>query len=71
MAVCLSAGMPMPVSATVKCSIASRRRRDSGAHLQAHLALLGELDGVAHQVDHDLPQPAVVADDQVRARRDG
>ena len=34
-------------------------------HAHDHLALLGELDGVAHQVEQDLPQPAGVADQGV------
>ena len=64
-----SSGMPIPVSLTAKCkSDVCRRtvRRD----LQAHFSLLGELDGVADQIDHDLAEAVVIADDGA-ARRDG
>ena len=27
------------------------------SHIQAHMAVLGELDGIAHQVGHDLLNP--------------
>ena len=70
---CLSGGMPMPVSLTAKCRQTSSLRpatRCSTSH--HHLAALGELDGVADQVDDDLPQPARVADQgvgHVRRRR--
>ena len=63
MALALLGGMPMPVSRTVNCSA---RRPSSGWLLSArrasdHFALLGELDGVADQVDEDLAQAARVA----------
>ena len=65
MAACLSAGMPMPVSLTQKCSAASVGDSDSARTSSTTSPLLGELEGVAHQVDDDLPQPAVVAHQQV------
>ena len=34
--------------------------------LQDHLAALGEFDGVVDEIDHNLPQPMVVADDPAR-----
>ena len=56
----------MPVSRTAKCSQTSAVRRTAIAvDVDHHLALLGELDGVADQVDDDLPQPARVADQHV------
>ena len=62
----LLGGMPMPVSLTAKC----RHDRSSPAELPTldrddHLALLGELDGVADQVDDDLAQPARIADQRI------
>ena len=63
---CLSGGMPMPVSLTVKRSSTSLRRGVAGdLHAHDHLALLGELDGVADQVEQHLAQPAGVADQGV------
>ena len=60
-----SAGMPMPVSAIREAEDdpvnAGLLQRDS----DDDLALLGELDGVADQVDQDLAQPAGVADQRV------
>ena len=48
-----------------------RRRAASSATVHDDLAALGELDGVADQVDQDLPQPAGVADQRVgHVRRD-
>ena len=64
---CLSRGMPMPVSRTVN----RRPTSPSGAavagdfHAHDHLPGVGELDGVADQVEQDLPQPAGVADQGV------
>ena len=60
----------MPVSVTEKCRSACRRRwRDpSRASPTTTSPALGELDGVADQVDEHLPQPARVADDTGRAR---
>jgi hypothetical protein len=37
-----------------------------GFHAHDHLALVGELEGVGHQVEQHLPQPARVADQGVR-----
>ena len=45
-----------------------RRRRKGAAidfHADVHLSFLGELDGVAHEVEQHLPQPARVADQGV------
>ena len=54
----LLGGMPMPVSRTAKCSPTSSAV-DVAARRSTHdLAALGELDGVADQVDQDLAQPA-------------
>ena len=57
--------MPMPVSRTAKCSSTSLRRWRRG-HREHHLALLGELDRIAEQVEQDLPQPRHVAADAGR-----
>ena len=59
----LSAGMPMPVSRDREVQQRSHlaRRRRAGVRLDAttdDLAALGELDGVADEVDDDLAQPA-------------
>ena len=63
---CLSRGMPMPVSLhrevqqqIAVLDAAPRRRRATTS------PALGELDGVADQVDEHLPQPARVADERV------
>ena len=68
-----SAGMPMPVSRT---SIASAQRSGpdpfvSGRPetLSSTSPLLGELDRVRQQVEHDLPEAAQVADDRPAAAR--
>ena len=47
--------MPMPVSETVN----STQSAPVGhlAHPQRHLALLGELAGIAQEIEQDLPQP--------------
>ena len=52
---CCSAVMPMPVSET-DSSIQSRPFADP-ARPQRDLALLGELAGVAQEIEQDLPQP--------------
>ena len=63
---CLSAGMPMPVSVTAKCSIEPVAGARVFATLDQDVALLGELDGVADEVDEHLPEPHRVADDAGR-----
>ena len=61
-----SAGMPIPVSATAKRRMTLLARRVSSRPTDDDdLAALGELDGVADQVDQDLAQPAGVADQSV------
>ena len=74
---CLSRGMPMPVSRIAKCNTCDGRDPGTdgpgsvavGSHAgldpDDDLALLGELDGVADEVEQDLPQPAGVADQGV------
>ena len=53
------AGMPMPVSVTAKCSVAPRRAHVSRrSHAQHDFALVGELDGVAQNVQQHLPEPS-------------
>ena len=54
MTVCLSAGMPMPVSLTTKCRRFGRRYRIQ-CHRQGHFAAFGKFKCVAHQVHHNLP----------------
>ena len=61
----------MPVSRTVNCSrqgfsadIVRGSQSHSLANAEDDLALLGELHGVAEQVDQDLPQARHVADDR-------
>ena len=58
-------GMPIPVSATVKCSSDVVSRWDSRVTSRLTSPVLGELDGVADQVDDDLAQAVVVADHHV------
>ena len=72
-AACASGAMPMPVSATSKRTRRRRLRRSAPrraarAH-DYHFAGLGELDGVADQVDQHLAQPAGVADAAIAGRR--
>ena len=64
---CLSGGMPMPVSRTAKrrLHLPSGRGLAGDFHAHDHLALVGELDGVADQVEQHLAQPAGVADQGV------
>ena len=50
------------------CSLRPSDRRLLQPDAHHHLALLGELDGVAHQVGENLPQPSGVAP---QSRRDG
>ena len=50
---------------TVKCSAASRRSTASTATSTTTSPALGELDGVADQIDQHLPQPARIADQRV------
>ena len=68
---CLSGGMPMPVSETLKCSAASPVVALLAATLHDDLAALGELDRVADEIDQHLTQPARVADQRRRARPAG
>jgi len=74
----VGAGWPMPVSRTASARLTSPSPlplsprgggegvRGCGVagdfHAHDYLAVVGELDGVAHQVEQDLPQPADVAD---------
>ena len=60
-----SAGMPMPVSATEKRRTTLSSPSSSRSTDDDDFASLGELDGVADQVDQDLAQPAGVADQGV------
>ena len=66
---CLSGAMPMPVSVTTKCSLVQLSARASSRICEQHVARLGELDGVADQVDEHLPQPERVAEDRGGNRR--
>ena len=50
-------------------AVCRARRPPIGDVDATHLALLGELDRVADQIDQDLPQPAGIADQRRRARR--
>ena len=63
---CVSGGTPIPVSATVEPKdhrvVAAGVDRDA----QQDLAAMGELDGIAHQVDEDLAEPPGVSDHHVR-----
>ena len=55
----------MPVSETAQCNRtlpAAMLRLD----VQVYFAVLGELDGVADEIDDDLPQAARVADQRRR-----
>ena len=73
---CFSLGIPMPVSRTLNRSGRSFlrgvvRRRSSEADIDHDLALIGELDGVAHQVHHHLAKPAGIAEQAIgNIRRD-
>ena len=53
----------MPVSATVKCSDASLPSESWTSTVDDDLAALGELDGVADQVDEHLAKPSRIAED--------
>ena len=69
---CLSGAMPMPVSRTQNCSVAASLaavvRRDARRTTSPRV---GELDGVADEVEDHLPQAAGVADERRRhVRRD-
>ncbi len=61
---CLSGGMPMPVSRTAnrRPTSASGTRLASDFHVSTQPRRVGELDGVAHEIDEHLAQPAGVAD---------
>ncbi len=52
----------MPVSRTWKCRRTSGSPTSIASRDHDHLALVGELDGVADEVEQDLPQPQRVAD---------
>ena len=58
-----SAGMPMPVSSTRTLSWTDAVD-GLAADIDQHMALLGELDGIAEQVGDDLPEAAGIADDE-------
>ena len=60
-AACCSCGTPMPVSDTLNRSTASTVCLRLGFDGQHHLAVLGELDGVADEIRDDLAQAAGVA----------
>ena len=59
----------MPVSRTASTQRAVRRRAPARRRSTHDLAALGELHGVAEQVDQHLAQPGDVADDAPAARR--
>ena len=59
---CCSCGTPMPVSDTLNRRMASSVGLRLGFDGQHHLAVLGELDGVPHEIRDDLAQAAGVAD---------
>ena len=68
---CFSGAMPMPVSRTAKCRQASVRVDRFRLDVNDDFPAAGELDGVADEVDNDLPQPTGVADEFVgHIRRD-
>ncbi len=58
---CWSGAIPMPVSLTAKCRHDLLLRPRLHVDPEHHLSPLGELDGVADQVDEDLAQAAGVA----------
>ena len=62
---CLSAGIPSPVSVTQKFRPTWSSPHWLGRDLDDHLAVLGELDRIAHQVDDHLAQADRVADHAV------
>ena len=64
--VLLLGGMPMPVSVTAKrsCDLVLAACLDLG--MKHHLAMLGELDGVADEIEDDLAQATRVAHQRVR-----
>ena len=63
-----SAGIPMPVSETEKCSVAGTAGSPS-FHQHGEFAPLGEFGGVAEQVQEYLPEAAGIADQVAQARR--
>jgi hypothetical protein len=58
--------MPIPVSCTATRNVTVSVVTVLGVDANRYLALLGELDRVADQVDEDLADPAGVADQVVR-----
>ena len=63
-------GIPIPVSATLKCKTAwSGRVRLRSSTRTTTSPLLGKLDGISHQIDEDLSQPAGISDQMRRAPR--
>ena len=63
-----SSPMPIPVSVTAIRSAASVSQHVPG-HLDQDMPALGELDGVGHQVEHDLPDASWVAHHVTRQSR--
>ena len=61
--------MPVSRDAEVQRDVQPSALRVLARPRRSDLAALGELDGVADQVDEHLPQPDRVADDASRARR--
>ena len=59
----------MPVSVTLKCSLRAALDARLLAHVDEHVAVLGELDRVADQVGQHLLQPRRIADRRRPARR--
>ena len=61
--------MPMPVSITSTRTAAEPSRDLAGGEAQRDAAALGELDGVAEQVDQHLAQPVRIAEQAAAAAR--
>ncbi len=58
---CFSAGMPMPVSATVNRMTSRVVVFAFDFHLQRNLTVMRKFDRVTHQVENDLAQPSRIS----------
>ncbi len=63
---CLFSGMPIPVSVTVQWRRTPSIVQLLDGDVQDHFARIGELDGIAHQIHHDLAQATRIAHEPFR-----
>ena len=62
---CFSGGMPIPVSETAKRELRLVLAASLGLHMKHNFSLLGELDGVANEVEDDLAQPGRISHQRI------